>query len=135
MSRRSIAIWCGVVVILGPVLNFVRDWTKEYPFYDHGPAVAVASAVVLSVVLAGVFLPAEVRMLDRAPSRTRRASVVAVMLFAGCVWGAHAVASMLATWDRLVEHDAVWLAAYPAGSLLAWLAVSAVDRASEPLPT
>lgn len=135
MSRRLTAVWCGVVVILGPLLNFVRDWAQEYAFYDHGPAVAVGIAVVLSVVLAVVFFPSEARILDGAPLRTTRANAVVLTLFAGCVWGAHAAAWMLSTSDRLADGGAAWLAAYPASSVLAWLAVSGVDRAGEPRPT
>lgn len=124
LSRRQLGVWCLLVVTIGPVLNFVRDWRQEVPFYDHTAALAVAIGVILSVILGLTFSPALALMFNRKESGSSRRRALLAAVFAVCVWGTHFVAWLVASYDDLAERNNVWLLVYPIGSVIAWLAVA-----------
>ena len=44
-------VWWGVVLVAGPIVNFIRDATKDEPFYDHGWFAALVFAAVFAPLL------------------------------------------------------------------------------------
>jgi hypothetical protein len=126
-------LWCGVVVVTGPALNFVRDATQEYPFYDHGAAVAVVIGVVLSVMCALIFSPALVAVIGDARARSQRRNLVAGAVLGAFVGAAHVAGYLLA--ESELFGSAGWLAAYPIASALTWLSLLWVGDDSTPMDT
>lgn len=120
-SRTRMALWCGFVVVAGPALNFVRDATQEYPFYDHGAVVAVVAGVMLTVICGLVFSPALVSAIGAAGGRSRRGNLVAGAVFGASVGAAHLAGYWMAESESFGTTR--WLAAYPIASALAWLSL------------
>lgn len=126
-------LWCGVVVVAGPALNFVRDATQEYPFYDHGAVVAVVIGVVLTVMCALVFSPALAAVIGDAHARSQRLNLIAGAVLGAFVCAAHAVGYLLAESESF--RSAGWLAAYPIASASAWLSLLWVGDDVPPMNT
>jgi len=127
MSRGQLALWCGVVVVVGPMLNFAHDWQQDVPVYDHGPVAAVIIAFALTAILGLFYLPALALTLKQRRPRLSRTRLLIGAVFAASVWVTHLLRWLLAT---NADRSDVWVLAYPAGSLLAWLAVRHLDQAA-----